>query len=60
VDAPAGIPSGGENRRDTTKRILSITLLLTWIGVGYGNEEISVELLDGATMEWNARRRGCW
>jgi len=32
------------------KRIRSLALLLMWIGVGYANEEITVELPGGATM----------
>jgi len=34
------------------KRILSIALLLVWVSVGYANEEITVELPGGGTMEF--------
>jgi len=34
------------------KRIVSIALVLVWVGVGYANEEITVELPGGATMEF--------
>jgi formylglycine-generating enzyme required for sulfatase activity len=33
------------------KRILLITLVLTWVSAGYANEEITVELPGGATLE---------
>ena len=34
------------------KRIPTAVLLLMWIGVGYANQEISVDLPGGATMEF--------
>jgi len=34
------------------KRMLIVALLLTWVGAGFANEEITVELPGGATMEF--------
>jgi len=34
------------------KRVLLIALLLTWVSAGHANEEITVELPGGATMEF--------